>query len=154
MEGSEAELLANGHIVSFVMSDDRVIEMPRDVILLHDPSGVRLHQCTLLLCRCAIDAHAMRPVARRLRAHADRYFGEEAERFTGSVAWPAGPWKSVGVVKRINYERHGRYEDSWYHPYRDVPEAPAELFVNRSGSAWMLQLVETCEVNERGFVYP
>jgi len=146
-------LMARGDVLSFKMKHGKDIVLPPDWVMLHDPSGRIISKCTLVLCKCELGTRSCGTIPDRIRKDVEEYFGSGAELSCGAVDLPKGPWHSVGVVREILYDRHGEYEDSWYHPYKDTIN-PVELFANEQATGYRLVLPDGCQINERGFVWP
>jgi hypothetical protein len=146
-------LMARGDIVSFVMTDGSVVELPKSFVLLHDPSGKLIDKCTLVCCRCSLQSRLVHTIPSRIHDYVVDYFGSDAVLVKGTVEIPKGPWHPLGTVKEIRYDRHGQYEDAFYHPFSDS-DPGVELFRQGKGSAYLLVLPGGCKVDARGFVWP
>lgn len=146
-------LIARGDVLSFVMQDDTIEELPKGWFMLHDPSGALIDKCTFICTKCTLNTSAPVELPPNVRESALEYFGEDAVFLGGFVDLPEPPWHLVGVVKEIRYDRHGQYEDKWYHPFANRGEG-VELYQNESRTAYLLVLPDHCIVNERGFVKP
>lgn len=144
-------LLARGDVVSFDMDDDITIDLPKNFVMLHDPTGRIIDKCTLMCCPCAIDTRGPHTVPDGIHDYVLDYFGSDADLYKGRVEIPKGPWQPLGVVHEIRYDRQGEYEDAFYHPFRG---SGVELFKQKRGRAYMLVLPDGCKVDARGFVWP
>lgn len=146
-------LIGRGNVLSFEMADGSVVALPDDYVMVHDPTNRHVRSCTLALCKCAFGAqppHSLDPI---MRGEAEKYFGSGAELMYAMIDLPDGPWKLVGDVAQVFYDRQGMYDDSWFHPYKRT-KPPVQLFRNEDETGYLLSLPDHCEVTERGFVWP
>jgi len=143
-------LMVRGDLVKFDLDDGRVVEVPEDFGLVHDPAGEVIDRCDMLVVSYRLTSRRRVPVQTGIAELAKDYFGDSKAVLSGSVAIPKGPWQPLGVVATVYYARYGHKQGLYYHPFEDR----VELFKQARGKALLLRMPDKCVVNERGFVWP
>jgi hypothetical protein len=150
-------ILIKGQKVTFQMADGRNIVAPARAGMMHDPEGQAIPYCQILV---GPYQKTNKPV--ELTSEARNYFGSDYPGRAGSVDFPAGPWKPLGEVRQILYQRTpgSRHEGNYFHPFKKKSSwgmsfKQAEYpTLSKCGSFYRLELPSGCTVNWRGFVNP
>lgn len=146
-------LMIKGDLTSFDLKDGTTVKLPDDFGMVHDPTGTVLDPCVVYICKCKYQWKKRVTIHKSIEQDVLDYFGPDVDLVNATVAIPEGPWQFLGVVETIHYERYGKHDGPWYHPYSDRwPDV--ELYKSECMEAYMLQLPEGCVVTERGFVKP
>jgi len=140
-------ILIKGRKVAFEMTSGKTIRARPNYAIIHDPEGQSLPYCNVL-----IGPYQKTKTPVELTSEAKKYFGSGYPGTAAFVDFPRGPWKSLGAVRTIYYERtHGsQNEGRYFHPF----DEKQTVTLSRCGSFYRLELPKGCVVNWRGFVYP
>lgn len=131
------------------MDDGARVVLPPKFGIIHDPEGVDLPKCNVYLGPYEIS----RKQATLTKAAA-AYFGHSYRGRVARVDVPKGPWNVVGSARVIFYERPGRYQGRYFHPFYKKAAFPKPLLLRKCGAFFKLDLPDGCVVNDRGFVFP
>jgi hypothetical protein len=158
-------LLVRGDRVSFVSVEQTKrlgekkldpVAMPSDIrippsyVLVNDATGRILDKCDIYVVKWRNkNGRSRAEIDSADRAAAEEYFRTGAQIRSGFVELPRGPWRRVGRIRFIRYERHG-FDRPFEHRY----DMPVELLYSPRPLAWRLPLPEGCVIDSRGFVRP
>jgi len=140
-------IVIKGSRVVFILSDGRKVRLPPSYGIIHDPEGTSFSKCEVFFG----PYRKTRRVAESPSRKARQYFGPKYTPKEAIVDVPKGPWKSVGEVVEILYERTkgSQYAGKYFHPFKSfAPE------LSKSGRHYRLALRNGCIVDDRGFVFP
>lgn len=159
------DLFVRGDRVSFVSTEqaERVgihplddakmpsdIVLPKDYVIVNDPSGRYLRKCDYYVLPWSnIAPNGARLTTNVARMVAD-YFGEDANPQHGGVDIPDGKWHRVAQIAFIRYRREGDLRGNYEHPYNPA----VWLYDTNKPLAWRIALPTGCVVDARGFVWP
>lgn len=158
----ETPLLVRGDVVSCEMGDGSTVEFPKSWGLVHDPSGVCIDRCEVLVCPYRTTNTACVELPPDIYDAAMDYWGKDYELKAGLVEIPRGPWDRVGRIVRVYYDRYGQLASPYQHPFKDVKEDTAILYRQKraqkfgrsSHKAYRISLPDGCVINAHGFVWP
>ena len=112
--------------------------------MIHDPTGTQLPKRYVFI---GPFRRSRTPV--ELDANGVAYFGHDYEAVGAVVDVPSGPWKRVGDVQQIIYDRdRGYYAER--RPYEHTFRSP--IPVSKCGQFKRLEMPLGSRVNWRGFV--
>lgn len=140
----DVPILVKGRDVRLVMTDGRVLRSPRSYGMIHDPSGTILSSSMVYIGpfrRSARDVD--------LDANGQEYFGSDYDARAASLTIPVGPWKDLGEVHQIIYDRD-RGEYAANRPYEHVFSRSPEA--SQAGAWRRLELPLGSRLNWRGFL--
>lgn len=139
-----------GDVVKLKLRNGRMLNVPDDWGMVHDPTGTCINRCDVYLTRYVIKNPVVTQMEPKFASIARAYFGDLKNLVAGSVELPRGPWHLIGQVERIFYARYGNLEGMYYHPFK----LPVDLHEQQGGGAYLLSLPERCVIDSHGFVWP
>lgn len=162
LEGSK--IMIRGDIVSIELTNDKVVELPDDWGLIHDPSGVGVDKCEVFIAPFTEGRRTRNSELSNVGDDARAYYGFGEELHDVTVEIPNGPWERVGDISCINYDRYGELEGPYYHD-TDVPkrrserailmrQRRAEVLCGKRVRAFRISLPDGCRITAHGFVWP
>jgi hypothetical protein len=142
-------ILVKGNRVRFTLATGRVIVCPRSYGLIHDTDGATFDKCTAIIRRVWVTG-----MTAPLRGEALAYYGAKFDARLVQIPRIPKVFEEVGRVVKIEYDRPGRHEGSYYHPFVNDPAVQPILFA--SGSSYRLNMghAGTCLWDDRGISYP
>ena len=152
-------VLVKGSKVVFLMKDGSKIRPSASSGIIHDPDGQAYDRCTVYVGPVV---HTRRR-PNSVPSKATRYFGRKYQPHIVQVQVPVhGPWKSLGEVVEILYERTlgSQYEGKYFHKFKArqkfffVFKTGNHPIVSRCGRYYRVELQKGCIVDDRGFVFP
>lgn len=127
------------------------VVLPRDYVIVHDPTGTLLSACDMFIVRFFSTTISKESISTDAVSAARQYYGKNLRLRVGSVELPEGPWKKIpGKMQMVRYRRAGDLADNYEH----VWEPSVHLYDCRKPIAWRMPLPEGCVVDARGFVRP
>lgn len=163
-EMESSDIFVRGDIVSIVLTSGIEVVMPEEWGLIHDPSGNSIDRCEVFVTPYAEVTRSRARKSNEVGSDAKAYFGSDTRTVDVSIDIPSGPWKRVGYISCINYDRHGNLEGPYYHD-TDVPKRPSEraiLFEQTKSEVlcgvrcrpFRISLPDGCRINAHGFIWP
>jgi hypothetical protein len=149
---SGAQILVRGDLVKLEFEDGRMLEIPDDWGILHDPLGKVLDPCDLRLAPYVRGRASVVPETDRMRSVCDSYFGRDTQVREGTVEIPNGPWKDVGRIAHVYYARYGNLKGLYRHPFKT--QAPQVLLQQNARGQYRLTFPSGCIIDSHGFVWP
>lgn len=141
-------VLIKGSKVVFIMKDDSKIRPSSSSGIIHDPDGQAFDRCTVYVGPVTYTRRRPQSVPSK----ATRYHGRNYKHRIVEVQVPVdGPWKPLGEVVEILYERTrgSQYAGRYFHKFK---QRSPRLF--KCKSYYRLDLQGGCIVDDRGFVFP
>lgn len=144
-------LLVKGDVRRLTLTSGEEIQLPSAFGMVHDPDGIVMDRCTVLVLLYTHVAHGELPITHAERKAAEKYFGNDYEAVRVLVDFPTPLWILAGNVRAIEYARKGQRRGRRRHLFKG--EA-TRLFAHRTLRAFKLVLPDGCVLDARGFVDP
>jgi hypothetical protein len=140
-------IVVKGSKVIFLMKDGSKIRPKSSFGIIHDTGGEVFDRCVIFVG----PYKKTRKKAEKPPTAATRYFGSNYTQHECIVNIPSGPWKYLGEVVQILYERTkgSKYAAKYFHVFKT--KSPR---LSKCGSYYRLNLQDGCIVDDRGFVFP
>jgi hypothetical protein len=140
-------ILVKGTKVVFLMKDGSKIRPKASFGMIHDTEGEVFDKCTVFVG----PYKKTRRTPKTIPSKATRYFGDQYQTHECIVNVPSGPWKPLGEVVQILYERTkgSKYAAKYFHIFKT--KSPR---LSKCGAYYRLNLQDGCIVDDRGFVFP
>ena len=142
-----SSIVVKGSKVIFLMKDGSKIRPKSSAGIIHDTDGEVFDRCVVFVG----PYKKTRKKPASVPSKATRYFGSQYQPHECIVNIPSGPWKYLGEVVQILYERTkgSKYAAKYFHVFKS--RSPR---LSKSGSYYRLNLQDGCIVDDRGFVFP